>query len=463
MSVQAVQSSYVFDFGVNFAGRYSFTVIGCPAGRRLVFWPSENVTAAGLADQSTTGSPIFDGYTCSGRSQETTQPKFMYHGFRYLQVDNLAAAPELAAMTGQVIRQDNDAAGSLETSSALFNAIHAIIDRSIQSNSYSVLTDCPHREKLGWLEETHLVYDAVIRAYDIQAWSADLVRVIADAQTSSGLIPDIAPEFVVFSGGFRDEANWGSAGVRLPLKLYQSYGEMDVLTTYYPSMQRYIDYLTSQAGGTYLLDYGLGDWAAFDPCTPAGVTATFGYQQAVNAMITIATALGHAADAAAYSQAAGRHQGRLPRQVLRHRQQCVVQLRLAGQQRHRTRHGGRACSLPVGGHRHVGRLAAVERPSPHCGRDRAAVPVPQPAGRRPQRRAVRDDGVHHQPVVRLPGQPRGHQPVGVLGRGARLRLAQPLHARLRRHVAGGPERHPAGGRAQWPGRRSSSLPYWWAT
>ena len=302
VSVKAVGCSYVFDFGVNFAGRYIFTFTGCPAGVRVIFWPSENITATGLADQSTTGTPIFDVYTCSGGAVEITYPKFMYHGFRYLQADNLAVAPNVTGMIGQSIRQNNDASGALQTSSGLFNSISTIIDRSIQSNSYSVLTDCPHREKLGWLEETHLVFDAVIRAYDIQAWSADLVRAILEAQTSSGLIPDIAPEFVVFSGGFRDEPNWGSAGVRLPLKLYQSYGELEVLSAYYSAMQAYVNYLTSQSKGTYLLNYGLGDWANFDSCTPVGVTATFGYQQAVNAMITIATALGKTADATTYSK-----------------------------------------------------------------------------------------------------------------------------------------------------------------
>ena len=301
VSVRAVGSSYVFDFGVNFAGKYTFTLSGCPAGRRIVFWPSERLDSSGLADQSTTGTPIFDGYTCSGSEYEATSPKFMYHGMQYLQVDNLPAPPALANMTGQVIRQNNDAVGTVVTSSSLFNSIHKIIDRAIQSNSYSVLTDCPQREKLGWLEESHLVFDAVTHGYDIQAWSKDIIRTIADSQTSSGLIPDIAPEFVVFSGGFRDEPNWGSAGVILPLKIYMNYGEIEILNTYYTVMQQYINYLTSQSAGTHLLNYGLGDWVTFDSCTPVGVTATFGYQQAVEAMITIATALGKTVDAAKYT------------------------------------------------------------------------------------------------------------------------------------------------------------------
>ena len=78
--VKSAASSYVFDFGVNFAGRYTFTLSGCPAGHRVVFRPSEKITPAGLAEQSATGSPIFDGYTCNGSAKETTYPKFMYHG-----------------------------------------------------------------------------------------------------------------------------------------------------------------------------------------------------------------------------------------------------------------------------------------------------------------------------------------------------------------------------------------------
>jgi hypothetical protein len=65
-----------------------------------------------------------------------------------------------------------------------------------QSNMYSVLTDCPHREKLGWMEQDHLVFEPMVYGYDLQAYADDLVRTIADAQATDvpGLIPDIAPE-----------------------------------------------------------------------------------------------------------------------------------------------------------------------------------------------------------------------------------------------------------------------------
>lgn len=34
---------------------------------------------------------------------------------------------------------------------------------------YSVLTDCPHREKYGWMEQDHLVFEPLAHGYDLQA------------------------------------------------------------------------------------------------------------------------------------------------------------------------------------------------------------------------------------------------------------------------------------------------------
>ncbi len=168
---------------------------------------------------------------------------------------------------------------------------------------YSVLTDCPHREKLGWLEETHLVWETVARGYDVSAYGRDLTRNMADAQTTDGLVPDIAPEYTVFGGGFRDDPNWGSAIIQVPWRMYQSYGDLGGLRPFYDDMKEYLDYLSGKAEGD-LLDYGLGDWITFDNSTPLGVTATFGYHEAAESLAKIAGVLGEDADADRYEQLA---------------------------------------------------------------------------------------------------------------------------------------------------------------
>lgn len=91
---------------------------------------------------------------------------------------------------------------------------------------YSVLTDCPHREKLGWLEQAHLLFDLLARRFDLQAYGCSLMHTIADAQAqyganSEGLIPTTTPEYDVFPDKFRDDPNWGSAIMRVAMHLYR--------------------------------------------------------------------------------------------------------------------------------------------------------------------------------------------------------------------------------------------------
>ncbi|MFG2015961.1 family 78 glycoside hydrolase catalytic domain [Actinomadura geliboluensis] len=294
---------YVVDLGTNFAGWPKLRVSG-PAGTKVTMRPGELLNADGTVSQHTTGSPIWDTYTLSGEGTETWHPRFVYHGFRYLQLEGLPSAPDEGTVTGIVLRAGNAGAGSFTSSHGLLNDIHRIIDRAVQSNMYSVLTDCPHREKLGWLEQANLVFPAVARNYDVAAYYGAIVRDIAEAQTADGLVPDIAPEFTVFSGGFRDDPNWGNVIVFAPWQMYRAYGDTATLRTYYPNMVRYVDYLSGKADG-HLLDYGLGDWITFDNSTPKGVTATFGYHRAVSALARIAKVIGKDADAAEYEALAG--------------------------------------------------------------------------------------------------------------------------------------------------------------
>lgn len=140
----------MFDFGVNYAGWFTFTLNGTgKAGTRIVFYPSENVTDAGAPDQTSSGSPIFDAYIIAGLETESYTPKFMYHGNQYIGVSdpstverkyyllmtsqvNTTWEPSLSDMSGQVIRAVNENSGSVSTSDSLFNQIHEIIDRSIK-------------------------------------------------------------------------------------------------------------------------------------------------------------------------------------------------------------------------------------------------------------------------------------------------------------------------------------------
>ncbi|KAI8239427.1 hypothetical protein K4K57_001461 [Colletotrichum sp. SAR 10_99] len=162
---------------------------------------------------------------------------------------------------------------------------------SNSSNMYSVLTDCPQREKLGWLDQDHLLFDLLARRFDLQAYGYNLMHTIADAQAqyganSEGLIPTTAPEYNVFPDKFRDDPNWGSAIMRVAMHLYRYYGDTRVL-----SEVAYMDYLGRRATDSVIKGVGLSDWGAGDgktPTAPIRLTNTFGYHQAATAMKQIA-------------------------------------------------------------------------------------------------------------------------------------------------------------------------------
>ncbi|RYP00449.1 hypothetical protein DL763_000801 [Monosporascus cannonballus] len=314
IDVKPAGSQWVFNFGVNFAGTFALKINGKGrAGTRIVFYPSEIVHEDGSPDQHTTEGPIFDAYTIKGEGSEVYSPKFLYHGMQYVGV-NLTWTPSASDMTGSVIRAPNERVLELSTSNELFNGIHKIIDRSIQSNMYSVLTDCPHREKYGWLEQDHLVFEPLALGYDLQAYGVDLVRTMADAQAEDvpGLIPDIAPElhvllpeqgYLLVSKNFPQLtiSQWGRAMIAFPLKHYMYYGDANVLTMRHQYMVEYVGYLKNRANGQpYLNDGGLGDWLTLDKTTPKGLASTFGYHSAVSDMAEIEEILGNDAEAANY-------------------------------------------------------------------------------------------------------------------------------------------------------------------
>ncbi|TXS39882.1 alpha-L-rhamnosidase, partial [Streptomyces sp. OR43] len=296
----------VFDLGVNIAGRPRLTVTG-PAGASVVIRPAELLADDGTVNQRFTGAPCYDRYTLRGDpGGEVWAPATVYHGFRYLQVEGLPGDPAPDTVRGEVMRTANARAGGFSCSSDLLNGIHRIIDRAVQGNMFSVLTDCPHREKLGWLEQAHLVFPVVAGGYDVAAYYRKLVRDMADAQTGEGLVPGIAPEYTVFEDKFRDDANWGGALVLAPWHLYRTYGDTTTLRTHYPDMLRYLGHLHSRSDDGLLLHHGLADWIAFDNSTPRAVTATYAHQRIAAALGDIAEAIGRSDAAAAHRRLADR-------------------------------------------------------------------------------------------------------------------------------------------------------------
>ena len=297
----------VYDLGRNFAGWPELEVTG-QRGTSVRLIAGELLDESGLVTQrSANAFPNSQNsftYVLKGRGLERWHPRFSYYGFRYVQVEEAGVElPSIVHLDGRFLHDAVEIDGSFTSSDELLNRIHALINRAMLSNMVSVLTDCPHREKLGWLEQTHLAGASLMYNYDLSALYAKMADDMQDAQLANGLVPDIAPEFTAFDGGFRDSPEWGAAVILSAWTAYQFYGDVDLLRTHYDSMARYLAYLKGRAHD-HLLTYGLGDWYDIGPGPPGvsqltgpGLTATAIYYQSLTTMSHIATLLGHAADA----------------------------------------------------------------------------------------------------------------------------------------------------------------------
>lgn len=284
---QTKPGKYLYDFGQNCSGIIELKVKG-KKGSVILLTPGELITPGKEINQRASGGPYYFSYTLKGDGVETWRPRFTYYGFRYLAVEGAApASQKQSGDTPQIIDiqmlhtcNSSPKAGEFSSSNQLFNQIYTLIDWAVRSNTQSVVTDCPHREKLGWLEQTYLMGASMFYNYDLYSLYTKAIHDMIVDQTPEGLIPDIAPEYVPFQGGFRDSPEWGSAGVILPWMVWQWYGDKSVIEDALPMMKRYVGYLGTKADN-YILSYGLGDWFDYGPnspgeaqLTPKALTAT---------------------------------------------------------------------------------------------------------------------------------------------------------------------------------------------
>ena len=304
-------SLMVLDMGQNLAGYPEITVSGKP-GQYLKITPAETLTPEGLCNQKQTGRPHYYTYILKGEGKETWHPRFSYYSYRYLQIEGDIKV--LKDIKSCFIYNSALRTGEFECSNPLINDTHKLIDRAIRSNWQAVWTDCPAREKLGWLEQDWLNGEALVYNYDAQSMIEQTMQNIVDAQHEDGSMPEIAPEYTQFTGSwakpFQESPEWGGAIIALPMLYWQHYGDLSLAREYYEPMKHYINYLASQ-DSAYILKMGLGDWydygpgrAGFSQNTPMPLVATAHYYQWMCYMYVLAKQLGKRDEAYAFNQRA---------------------------------------------------------------------------------------------------------------------------------------------------------------
>jgi hypothetical protein len=311
-------SAFVLDMGQNLAGYPEITVKG-KRGQKITLLVAESLTDEGAVNQRQTGRQHYYEYTLKGNGTETWHPRFSYYGFRYIQVEgavmkgdkNPDKLPVISNIESCFVYNSAAKVSEFECSNEIFNAAHRLIEKAVRSNMQSVFTDCPHREKLGWLEQVHLNGPGLFYNYDLTSYIPQQMRNIADSQYANGAVPTVAPQYTVFEGpgmdDFSESPEWGSTVVIAPFMYRDIYGDDSLISEYYDNMRRYVDYLTSRAEDG-IVSFGLGDWydygdfrAGFSRNTPVPLVATAQYYMDLIYMVEAAETVGNSYDARKYA------------------------------------------------------------------------------------------------------------------------------------------------------------------
>lgn len=308
----------VYDLGQNASHILKITVTG-PRGSSVKLYPAELVKPDGSISQRSMGAspskPVFCEYIKRSDRPETYRTKFFYVGCRYVQAHFVPARaggrmPSLSSLEGIVVHSSSEPVGKFECSDTLFNRIYSLVRWAQESNMMSIMTDCPHRERLGWLEQDHLNGPSLRYDFDLARLFTKVMNDMSDAQLPDGLVPDIAPEYTVFRDGFRDSPEWGSAYVIVPWQQYEFDGDIQLLREHYEGMKHYVAYLGSRAKDD-IVNYGLGDWYDLGPkppgiaqLTPVALTATAFYYYDTHIIARVAALLGKTDEAARFDRKA---------------------------------------------------------------------------------------------------------------------------------------------------------------
>jgi alpha-L-rhamnosidase len=292
---------YVFDMGQNMSGWVQLRVQG-PAGTQVRLRFAELVYPDGMINrENLEAAKSRDIYTLKGEGQETYEPRFTYHGFRYVEVTGYPGIPNLDSLRGRVVHTAVGTVGSFVASKQILNDIQRLIHWSQLTNLFSIPTDCDQRnERQGWMGDAQATAEEAMMNFDMAAFYTNFIRDMRDAQAPDGELPDTVPRKY---GSVPGDLGWQTAYPLLCWYMWQQYGDSRILQENYDGLKKYVEFLRSHAQDNVYRLHHEGDWVELAH-TPGDYIADVWYYYDVSLFSRMAQVLGNSSDAASYGQLA---------------------------------------------------------------------------------------------------------------------------------------------------------------
>ncbi|MCI2419501.1 glycoside hydrolase family 78 protein [Saccharopolyspora sp. K220] len=308
----------VLDFGQNLVGWVRFTVSG-PRGHKITLRHAEVLEDGELGTRPLRNAAATDHYILSGAGEETWEPRWTFHGFRYVEIQNWPGDFSPSAVSAAVVHTDMPRTGGFSTSHALLQRFHDNVVWGMRGNFLSIPTDCPQRdERLGWTGDIQVFAPTASFLYDCDAFLRSwLEDVVAEQRAANGVVPMVVPAVIPqVPGQLQPVAAWGDAITVVPTVLRERFGDRDALPACFEAMAAWVDTVTDRTGGSSLWEGGFqfGDW--LDPDAPpdqpgqakadAGLVATAYYYRSADLTAKAARLLGREDEALRYGDLAAK-------------------------------------------------------------------------------------------------------------------------------------------------------------
>lgn len=303
-----INRSHIFDLGQNMVGRIRFTG-SAPANTTITLRYAEVLNPDGsLYTTNLRSARVTDYYTFKDDQEVIWEPKFTFHGFRYVELANYPGEVTADTITGIVLHSEMPQTGTFECSEPLLNQLQHNILWGQKGNFLDVPTDCPQRdERLGWTGDIQVFVRTAAYNMDVAGFMTKWMDDVEDSQNEYGMVPPVVPQVKSFplpDGG----PAWADAAVICPWTIYLCYGDTRILETSYPTMERFMQFLEASSPGYIRCapEYegwpGFSDWLSINANTPRDLIGTAFFAYDARLMAQIADVLGKPDDVARYQK-----------------------------------------------------------------------------------------------------------------------------------------------------------------
>jgi alpha-L-rhamnosidase len=285
---------YLYDFGQNLAGVERIRVEG-PAGTDVQVRVGEDINPDGtLYTENLRTAKATDHFILDGKGIQEFQPRFTFHGFRYLEIGGLSSPPATDAIEAVVLHTDAPFTLQLTTGSTMLNQLWSNILWGQRSNFVGVPTDCPQRdERLGWTGDAEVFWRAASYNADLAAFSRKYASDLRGTQSGTPYYGIVAPGTGMSSQS--SAAGWSDAGVIIPFTSWLQSGNTRILEQNWDAMEEYLNAIEkANPDGLWKHDAGIpfGDWLAPEGPTKYSLVATAYWAYDVTLMQQMAHSLG---------------------------------------------------------------------------------------------------------------------------------------------------------------------------